>query len=310
MWVRFHILKPIGLAIARKKKYNLKYSGEERAPYRGPFLIVANHQTAVDVFATGLAIRRVLNKCPLKPWAKIEVRKGEEGLLGRILWHYLRTIPIDRNAEGEAPKAIKKSVEYLKKGQLIFVHPEGTRFPRGTLGPFKYGVANLARAVPAPILPVGVYRREDDNGIQVEIGIPFYMPDLRDTGEGGEENRPESAIYHYVDTLKNWSRQLERDKKGMKLITKMIDLVQQMFESFGETSYERVFKLASPADNEFLRDRIMELLPEGWKKVASMEEAKKASEEYLAWRTAVRSLQEPEPGPEKFEEAGTADPLP
>lgn len=310
MWIRFHILKPIGLAIARKKKYNLKYSGEERAPYRGPFLIVANHQTAVDVFATGLAIRKVLNKCPLKPWAKLEVKRGEEGFLGRILWHYLRTIPIDRDAEGEAPKAIKKSVEYLKKGQIIFVHPEGTRFPRGTLGPFKYGVANLARAVPAPILPVGVYRREEDNGIQVEIGIPFYMPDLREPGEGDGESHPESAIYRYVDSLKNWSQQLERDKKGMKLVTKMIELVQQMFESFGESSYERVFKLASPADNEFLQDRIMELLPEGWKRVASKEEAKKVSEEYLAWRAAVRTLQEPEPGPEKFEEAGTADPLP
>jgi len=290
MWIRFHILKPIGLATARKKKYNLRYSGEERAPYRGPFIIVANHQTAVDVFATGLAIRKVVNKCPMKPWAKVEVKEGKEGLLGRLLWHYLRTIPIDRDAEGEAPKAIRKSVEYLKKGQIIFVHPEGTRFLTGTLGPFKYGVANLARAVPAPILPVGIYRREEDNGIQVDIGVPFFMPDLSKSAYD-EEDRPESAICRYVDTLKNWSQHLEQDKKGMKLFVKMIELVQQMFESFGESSYERVFRMASQADNEYLRDKVMELLPEGWKKVGSREEADGVSEEYIAWRAIVRAEQ-------------------
>lgn len=289
MWIRFHLIKPIGLYLARKPKYNLKYSGEEHAPYRGPFIIIANHQTAVDVFATGLAIRKVVNRCPLKPWAKIDVKEGKEGPLGAILWRYLRTIPIDRDAEGEAPKAIRKSVEYLKKGQLIFVHPEGTRFPAGTLGSFKYGVANLARAVPAPVLPVGIYRREDDNGIQVNVGVPFYMPDLKEPDE--DDGRPEGAICRYVDSLKHWSRQLERDKKGMKLVTKMIELVGHMFESLGESSYERVFRMASPVDNEFLRDRILELLPEGWKKVGSREEATRVSEEYLAWRAAVRELE-------------------
>jgi len=289
MWIRFRLIKPIGLLIARKPKYNLKYTGEQHAPYRGPFIIVANHQTAVDVFATGLAIRKVLNRCPLKPWAKTGVKEGKEGMLGAVLWRYLRTIPIDREAEGEAPKAIRKSVEYLRKGQLVFVHPEATRYPPGTLGPFKYGVANLGRAVPAPILPVGIYRREEDNGIQVNIGVPFYMPDLKEPSE--DDGLPESAIRRYVDSLKHWSRQLERDKKGMKLVTKMIELVGHMFDSLGSSAYERVFQMASPADNEFLSDRIMELLPEGWKKVGSREEATGVSEEYLAWRAAVRALE-------------------
>lgn len=307
MWVRFHILKPIGLALARKKKYKLKYSGEEHAPYRGPFIIVANHQTAVDVFATGLALRKVLNKSPVKAWAKIEVKKGQEGFLAFVLWRYFQTIPIDRDGEGEAPKAIKKSIEYLKKRQLVFVHPEGTRFPPGTLGPFKYGVANLARAVPAPILPVACYRREEDNGIQIDIGVPFFMPDLKEQDSDDDDKRPEGMICRYVDSLKNWSQQLEQDKKGMKLFTKIVELVQQMFESFGETSYERAFKLASSSDNEYLRDKILEILPEGWKKVDSREEADKVSEEFLAWRAIVRAEQAAAAEPREHEEAGTGD---
>ena len=285
MWWRFTLIRPIGMALARKKKYNLKYSGVENAPYRGPFIIVANHQTAVDAFAIGLAIRRVLNKCPLKPWAKLEVKRGQEGLLGRILWHYLRAIPIDRDAENEAPKAIRKSIHYLKKGQLVFIHPEGTRFPPGTLGPFKFGVANLARAVPCPILPVGTYRREDDNGIQVHVGVPFYMPDLREHEPPDETARlPEGIFFRHVDTLKKWSRQIEQDKKGMKLVTKMIEVVEHVLLSMGESSYERVCRLASPADNEYLRGKVLELLPEGWQKVGSREEAQQVSEQFLAER--------------------------
>lgn len=294
MWIRFHILKPIGLLLAKKKKYNLKSSGAKHAPYRGPFIIVCNHQTAVDVFATGLSLRKVLNKSPVKAWAKTEVKKGEEGFLGCLLWRYFQVIPIDRNAEGEAPKAIKKSVEFLKKRQIVFVHPEGTRFPPGTLGPFKYGVANLARAVPCPILPVAAYRREEDNGIQIDIGTPFYMPDLLDPERDEAEKPPEGMICRYVDTLKKWSQQLEQDKKGMKLVTMMIELVGHMFESIGESSYERVFKFASQADNEYLRDKLLETLPEGWRKVESKETAQRVSEEYLAWRAAVRALQEPD----------------
>jgi 1-acyl-sn-glycerol-3-phosphate acyltransferase len=296
MWVRFHIIKPIGLLLARKKKYGLKSSGARNAPYRGPFIVIANHQTAVDVFATGLSLRRVLNKSPLKAWAKVEVKHGDEGFLGWLLWRYLGTIQIDREVDGEAPKAIKKSVACLKKGHLVFVHPEGTRFPPGTLGPFKYGVANLARTVPVPILPVASYRREDDNGIQIDIGVPFYMPDLaKGDDDENEENdrRPENLIYRFVDTLKSWSRQLERDKHGMKVFTRMMELVENMLDSFGDTAYERACRLASPEDNEFLRDRVLELLPEGWKKVESKEEAYEVSAGYLAWREAVR-VQAPE----------------
>jgi len=118
----------------KKKKYDLKYVGEQHVPYKGPFILVSNHQTGVDVFAEGLAIRKVLSRSRMLPWAKVEIKHGSEGLLGRILWYWLGTIPIDRDATDEAPKAIRKSLDYLRKGKIIFVHPEGTRFPRASSG--------------------------------------------------------------------------------------------------------------------------------------------------------------------------------
>jgi len=32
-------------------------------------------------------------------------------------------------------------------------------------------------------------------------------------------------------------------------------------------THEALFRMAGPGDNEYLRDRVLELLPEGWKKV-------------------------------------------
>ena len=268
MWLRFIIVKPIGLALAKKKKYDLKYVGEQHVPYKGPFILVSNHQTGVDVFAEGLAIRKVLSRSRMLPWAKVEIKHGSEGLLGRILWYWLGTIPIDRDATDEAPKAIRKSLDYLRKGKIIFVHPEGTRFPPGQLGPFMYGVANLARAVPCPVLPVGVWRRLDtDGGIQVNVGVPFYLPDFEPVPPG-QEDRPENIFRRNVEMLTKWSRGLDRNRKGMKLMANMIGLVLDSVTKLEQKmTHAILFRMADPNDNEYLRDRVLELLPEGWKKV-------------------------------------------
>jgi 1-acyl-sn-glycerol-3-phosphate acyltransferase len=268
MWLRFIVVKPIGLTLARRPKYNLQYSGEDHAPYKGPFILVSNHQTGVDVFAEGLAIRKVLKRSRMLPWAKVSIKKGKEGILGWLLWYWLGTIPIDRDAVDEAPKAIRKSLDHLRKGKIIFVHPEGTRFPPGQLGPFMYGVANLARAVPCPVLPVGVWRRLDgDGGIQVNVGVPFFLPDFEPAPEG-EEDRPENVFRRNLDMLKKWSRGLDRDKKSMKLMADMIGLVLFSVRKL-ETimTHDTLFRMAGAGDNEYLRDRVLELLPEGWRKV-------------------------------------------
>ncbi|PKQ27976.1 MAG: hypothetical protein CVT63_05110 [Candidatus Anoxymicrobium japonicum] len=270
MWLRVILARPLGVALARFKKYNLRYTGEERAPHKGPFIVVTNHQTGVDVIAEGIALRKVLTRSRMIPWGKKEIKRGKEGLFARILWYYFGVIPIDRNATDEAPKAIKKSLNHLRRGKIIFVHPEGARFPHGQLGPFKYGVANLARAVPCPVLPVGVYRRLDsDGGIQVNIGTPFFMPDLEPVFPG-QENTPENIFRRQVEMLKKWCEGLDRDRKSMKLMVKMIGVVTYSIDRLEQKiTMDRLFRMADPNDSEYLRDKVLEMLPDGWKKVDS-----------------------------------------
>jgi len=156
MWLRYRILRPFTLGLSKMSNYRLKWSGSENAPVSGPFIIVANHQTSVDGLAIAIALKKAAKKSPILPWAKVEIKKGEDGVIGAILWRVFGKIPIDRCAEEEAPRAIRKSLDLLRKRRIVMVFPEGTRYPRGEVGPFRYGVANLVRATPAPILPVAV----------------------------------------------------------------------------------------------------------------------------------------------------------
>ncbi|MBU4301126.1 MAG: 1-acyl-sn-glycerol-3-phosphate acyltransferase, partial [Actinobacteria bacterium] len=271
MWLRFRLLRPIGDMLASMKKYDLKHSGSENAPVRGPFILVANHQTKVDVFAIGLAIAGTLARSRLVPWAKVEIGKGKEGILGWILWRFLGTIPIDRE-ESETEGAIEKSLNLLKRGRIVCVFPEGTRYPNGELGPFRHGVANLARATPVPILPAVVYHRKEDGGIQVNIGKPFFMPDrkFRLGFLRKAERKAEGQVSQQIDTLKKWSAGVPRDSKGMKMIAGMVKIVTDAI-SRKDISFSVISRLAEAGDNRVLREKVFELLPRDWKKVGRRE---------------------------------------
>ncbi|MBU4174345.1 MAG: 1-acyl-sn-glycerol-3-phosphate acyltransferase [Actinobacteria bacterium] len=268
MWLRYRILRPPAIAISKLPVYRLKWSGYENAPVSGPFIIVANHQTSVDGLAIAIALKKAANKSPILPWAKREIGRGREGIVGFILWRIFGKITIDRGAEEEAPNAIKESLLQLRKMKMVLVFPEGTRYPRGEVGPFKYGVANLARATPAPILPVAVYRREEDNGVQVKVGHPFFMPNipLDDEELVQPRSKIEALLIKQLEIAREWGESVGQDKKGMKLLARLIDLINRMIAR-QHTSFNLLFRMARPEDNEFLRASVLELLPDDWRAV-------------------------------------------
>lgn len=275
MWWRYVILRPPFALLARRKKYRLRVEGTENVPHYGPLIVVANHQSSIDIVAVALALKNVLVRAHMWPWAKVEIKKGKEGILGRLLWKVFGVIPIDREA-GEADDAILSSLEKLRKGELICVFPEGTRNRDRELGWFKYGVANLARAAPAPILPVALYRREEDGGFQVTIGRIFLMPEKKMRYEALDaiEDRVEERVGQQIDSLRQWSAELPRDKKGMRMIANMVNMVVDRITR-QEHSFDRFSRMAEAEDNEFIRDRVFELLPDGWSKVEPDEREKR-----------------------------------
>lgn len=305
MWLRYTVLRPIALLLARSKNYRLQYTGTENVPTRGPLIVVSNHQTFVDPIAVALALHKTLQRTAMIPWGKVEIAQGLEGPLGFLLWRVFKVIPIDSTAEGETIKAIRMSLDYLRKGKLVLVFPEGSRYPHGQVGPFMFGMANLARGAPAPILPVACWRRKDeDNGIQVNIGKPFFMPDVRRPLKvlTELEEKAEDRVGNRIDVLKQWSEGVTRDRKGMKMIANMINLVVLNLEK-QEISFDAFCKLAEAEDNRFLQEKILELLPKGWKRVTDKEGAyERQRHEAEAREEALKRAEEKEETPAGGEE--------
>ncbi len=268
MWSRFILICPIFIWLAKRRKYNLKYTGSENVPRYGPFIVVSNHQTNLDYFVVGLAMKKAVMRRRMIPWAKVEIGEGKEGLLGKFLWHYLGTIPIERKETGAAREAIRLSLDYLRKGKIIYVCPEGTRHSRGELGSFKYGVSNLVRLSPVPILPVAVYRREEDNGMQVNIGEPFFMPKKKrlEVVEDLEEST-ENKLRDQIDAVERLIANMTSDKESMKMITNLIHFIT-VNVSRPEIDFDELCHMADAEDNKFIQGKVFDLLPEGWRKAS------------------------------------------
>jgi 1-acyl-sn-glycerol-3-phosphate acyltransferase len=267
MWWRYVIFRPFFAIAGNSKKYNLKVTGEENTPRYGPFIVISNHQSSLDIVAVALALKRALTHSHMWPWAKTEIEKGKEGPMGWALWKVFGVIPIDREKKDHS-EAILKSLKVLRRGELVFVFPEGSRGKPRELKPFQFGVANLARAAPAPILPVAVYKRDEDRGISVNIGKLFTLPPKKRMYEVMEdiEEKAEGRFIQQVETLRQWADTVPKDKKGMKLIAKMIKIVTD-FVSRQDIPFDLFFRLAEEEDNEYMRDRVLELLPDDWRKV-------------------------------------------
>lgn len=108
--------------------------GIERVPRNGGLIVVANHQSFLDLTLLGCALPRTLTYL-----ARTTLRSS---WLYRVL-----TAPFDvldvRRGEGDVG-AVRRMVDRLKKGATILLFPEGTRTRTGKLGPLSPGFLMLA----------------------------------------------------------------------------------------------------------------------------------------------------------------------
>ncbi len=116
-----------------------RFQGMENLASGGPFLIVANHPTLLDV---------VLLISPL-PEVDCVVKKAlwEHRFLGRV-------VRAANYIQGDGTQFMESALERLRLGHSIVLFPEGTRSPMHGLRPFQRGAARLALTSGAPIIPV------------------------------------------------------------------------------------------------------------------------------------------------------------
>jgi len=132
-----------GRAVLRWLRVTL--CGRGRVPGAGPVILAPNHLSQADIPLMGSA-------SPRPSWYL-----GKDELAGGPVGAFLRAfgmVPIARGS-GDAA-ALARISGLLAAGEVITVFPEGTRSPDGRLHTFRSGVARMAAAAAAPVVPVGI----------------------------------------------------------------------------------------------------------------------------------------------------------
>lgn len=127
--------------------WRVRYSGRDRVPRRGPAVIVANHESHVDILVLfGLyrdfkyVSKESVFKVPFIGW---NMRMN----------HY---VALRRGERESVREMMARCDEILAGGGSLAIFPEGTRSRDGRLQPFKDGAFELALRHGATVVPVAI----------------------------------------------------------------------------------------------------------------------------------------------------------
>ncbi|MBA3239025.1 MAG: MFS transporter [Parachlamydiaceae bacterium] len=133
--------------ILAKIFYRLKIVGLENVPKEGPVLIASNHLSLADALFVLASVDRPVhfmmsdqyyNKWLIHPIAKL-----------------MEAIPISSGANTRLIlQGLRKAGEYLDKGEVVCIFPEGQISLTGMMLPFKKGLETILRGRDCPIIPI------------------------------------------------------------------------------------------------------------------------------------------------------------
>jgi 1-acyl-sn-glycerol-3-phosphate acyltransferase len=141
------------LAPLARLVYRPSVRGLHRVPRSGPVLLAANHRAAVDTAVLAFVTRR-----PVSFLGKAEYFTGR-GLRRRLMARFLTAlgyIPVDRDHAKAGLAALEAAGAVLLRGDVFAIYPEGTRSRDGRLHRGHTGVASLALATGATVVPVAL----------------------------------------------------------------------------------------------------------------------------------------------------------
>lgn len=139
-----------------KVAYHARVEGEENIPTTGGVILACNHTSATETYLLPALIARQVTYP-----AKAELfRKGRgvKGIPQNVIAWALKAVgqvPLDRSGGRASADGLGPIMEVLENGGVVGIFPEGTRSPDGRLYKGKTGVARLALATGAPVVPCG-----------------------------------------------------------------------------------------------------------------------------------------------------------
>ncbi len=126
----------------------VKVVGREKIDPNETYVMVANHQSLLDIFVLFRLFRHF-------KW----VSKIENFRIPFIGWNMRLNdyIQLKRGDRSSVAVMLRACRENLAVGNSIMMFPEGTRSPTGKLRGFKPGAFNLAKDAKRPLLPIVVH---------------------------------------------------------------------------------------------------------------------------------------------------------
>lgn len=132
--------------------FRWKFIGLEKIPRRGPAIVAANHISYFDPLCHALGIdaagRRPRFFAKAELWRKRSLR---------FVLSHAGQIPVERGTGESGP--IEAAEAALARGEIVVIYPEATITRNDDLTPMqgKTGVARVALAAGAPVIPIAVW---------------------------------------------------------------------------------------------------------------------------------------------------------
>lgn len=154
----------------------LKLEGYENLPHTGAILVTTAHTSRLDTVFLMVASNR-------RDGIPLVATEYQKSVMGPIL-NGVGVIWIDRS--GTDFKALQQVGEYLKKGWMLGIAPEGKRSKTKKLMQGKQGAALIARKFKVPIIPVALegstdmkywFSRFKKMRVTVRFGEQYNVPE-------------------------------------------------------------------------------------------------------------------------------------
>ncbi len=162
----FNLIYSIVIPIV-KLIYPVRCKGTENIP-EGPAVVCGNHSNLVDPLLAAAAFGK---KTFIHFIAKIELRRVP------VIGWVLGKCGVCFVNRGESDiGAMRSMMRYLKRGDKIFIFPEGTRAGEDNMVDAKTGAVRLASKLNVPIVPVYIPRRKKlFSRIHMSVGKPYNV---------------------------------------------------------------------------------------------------------------------------------------
>jgi len=185
-------------------KYKVKTYNKEKLPkkYKGGYIIACNHQSYTDPPAVSACV-----KGRFAFMAKIEL--FQKNIFFALIIKIAGAFPVERGAGDHS--VIDKSVDYLKKGRILVIFPEGTRSKDGTIGRAKSGVAMIAAKANAPVLPVcimyGLDKTSKKKSLDLIVGDMIEASEIA-ISEDGDRRELKRVSERIINSIKDLQKQI------------------------------------------------------------------------------------------------------